>query len=105
MRDNPTSWIAGLISFRNLRGVLFVLVKASIHVNANKNQCAQKEVKFLGYDILARYFNLDTYVQEQWENFPKVSSRIQIRRVLGYSMFVGVLVQIQLCGLSHCEIY
>lgn len=59
------------------------LKEAGMHVNADKIQLWKEKVLFLGYDVLAGEFSLNTYVQEQKEKLPGVSSKSEIRRVLG----------------------
>lgn len=67
----------------NLRGVMSVLAKAGMHVNATKVQCAQKSVRLLGYDISKGNFSLDTYVQEQRRKLRTISSITEIKKKLG----------------------
>lgn len=54
-----------------------------MHVNTKKIQLEKKQMLFLGYDVFAGLFSLNTYVQEQKTKLPKVSSRTKIRRILG----------------------
>lgn len=49
----------------NLRGVMKELLAAGMHLNDSKIQLKKKKVLFLGYDVLAAKFCLDSYIQEQ----------------------------------------
>lgn len=60
---------------KQVRKAIDNLNLGDMHVNDDKIYCSQKKVMFLGYDIMAGGFSLDTYVQEQKEKLPKVSSR------------------------------
>lgn len=66
-----------------LRKVLRVLNEYDLHANESKLRLSKKEINFLGYDLVAGCFSLDSQVAEQREILPKVSSRAEIRKVLG----------------------
>lgn len=90
---------------KNFKEVMNVLNKAGMHANAMKVQCAQKKVKFLGYDISEGRFSLDIYAQDQQRKLLMVSSRTKIKRTLGCLISTKDPVLIWLCRYSHCRIY
>lgn len=63
--------------------VLGKLHEAGMHVNREKMQLGKEHVLFLGFDIHATQFILDTYVEAQRKRLPSVSSRGEIRKLLG----------------------
>lgn len=66
-----------------LRKVLHVLSEYAPHVNESKLKMSKKQISFLDYDFVPGSYSLESYVGNEKDNFPRVSSRKEIRKVLG----------------------
>lgn len=67
----------------NLDKVFSKLMEARMHINEEKMQLGRKHVLFLGYDVGGGSYSLDCYVATQQKRLPSVSSRCEIRKILG----------------------
>lgn len=68
---------------QNLELVLKSLSELNMHLNEGKMQVVKSHFMLLGHDITLGHYNLQTYVNEQANTLPVVSSRAVTRRMLG----------------------
>jgi len=66
-----------------LEEVLRRMADVGLQTNSSKAQLCQREVKFLGHEVSQDQISLRQYVREQCRQLPMVSTRREIRRILG----------------------
>jgi len=66
-----------------LEEVLRRMKSVGLQTNPAKAQWCQRSVRFLGYEICQGQISLRRYVEDQCQQLPQVSSRREIRRILG----------------------
>jgi len=66
-----------------LKEVLRRMEERGLQTNPDKAQWCQPQVRFLGYDISQGQISLRRYVEEQCSQLPQISSKREIRRILG----------------------
>jgi len=66
-----------------LKEVLRRMEAVGLQTNPDKAQWCQRTVKYLGYEVSQGQVSLREYVQSQCHQLPQVSSRREIRRILG----------------------
>lgn len=54
-----------------------------MHINKAKMQLSKTHVLFLGYDVWDGKFSLDSYVAIQQTRLPTISSKTEIRKIMG----------------------
>lgn len=69
----------------NLGEVLSKLEQVGMHINKDKMQLGKNHVLFWRYDICRGNFSLDSYIAVQQTTLPCVSSRHEIKKILGIS--------------------
>jgi len=66
-----------------LEEVLRRMAAVGLQTNPSKAQWCKREVKFLGHEVSQDQISLRQYVREQCHQLPQVSTRREIRRILG----------------------
>jgi len=66
-----------------LEEVLGRMAAVGLQTNPDKAQWCRSKVRFLGYEITQGQVSLRPYVEEQCQQLPGISSRREIRRILG----------------------